>query len=300
MEKEKNKYTGKTVVIIILVVLVIGLVGYICYDKFIIKSNNNLNKQNTTSKVKKESKKEKLDINSRLVQTLYRKVSDESEADENFGYSYFWKDEQNDSSNNAVVGKLPEDYYVKDASELSKMAYVGYNLGEAKKELVVCTGNNLPQNTVSKNINGNNITLHSGCDQTYNNNATFTYSYSKNEIERIYKDLYGNDATLDTSIVIPLNQYHVENYVYDEKLDKYVLYYIVGGGIQGSGGFTTKLEKAVRTNDEVKIYEKVKLEYYEENDSEAKNPLYKEATYIYTFKLDSDSMYTFVSRVKES
>lgn len=297
MEKEKNKSTGKIVVIIILVVLVIGLVGYICYDKFIIKSNNSTDKQSVSSKVKKENKDEELDINSRLVQTLYNKVSGENTTP---NYSLFWKDEQKDLTTSSIEEQFPKDYYVKDASELSKMAYVGYNLSEAKKELIVCTGTDLPQNTVSKNINGSSITLHSGCDKTYNSNATTTYSYSKNEIERIYKDLYGNDAVFDTSIVIPLNQYHIENYVYDEKLGKYVIYYLEGGGMQGPGGFTTKLEKAVRTNDEVKIYEKVKLEYYDENDSESKNSLYKEETYIYTFKLDNDSMYTFVSRVKES
>ncbi len=292
MEKGKKKSTGKTVTIVILIILLFGSFGYIGYDKFYVKENSS-----TTSKKEELSKEkeEKLDIHSRLVQTLYKKVS--SENMENPNYYLFWKDY---GKFDAYKGELPTDYLVNNSTELSKMAYVGYNLNSAKRDIVECSS--LTSTRITKIINGNELAMHSECDQEFysDNVPTITYAFSKNEVERVYKDLFGEENPLDTSIIISMDAFNAENYIYNEDLDKYVLYQIEGGGTGGPGGFTTKLEKAIRKNNEIKIYEKVKLEYYDSSDSEVKNPLYNESIYVYTFKQDSDNMYTFVNRIKEN
>ena len=68
MEKEK-KSKGSLVVIIILIILLLGACAYIGYDKFFVKKDNQVSNINENKGV------EKLDVNSRLVQSLYNRVS---------------------------------------------------------------------------------------------------------------------------------------------------------------------------------------------------------------------------------
>ncbi len=56
MEEEKNKSTGKTVIIIILIVLLLGLILYICYDKKLFFNTND-----KVSEQKEDTDKEKYD-----------------------------------------------------------------------------------------------------------------------------------------------------------------------------------------------------------------------------------------------
>ena len=87
MENKKQNSTGKTVAIIILVGLLVCSLGYIAYDKFLYNAT-----EEETNKEETSNKKENLDVNSRLVHGLYRKVSTGETSKDNssctFNYMY--------------------------------------------------------------------------------------------------------------------------------------------------------------------------------------------------------------------
>ena len=66
---EKEKKSKGSLVVIILIILLLGSCAYIGYDKFFVKKDNQVSNNNENKGV------EKLDVNSRLVQSLYNRVS---------------------------------------------------------------------------------------------------------------------------------------------------------------------------------------------------------------------------------
>ena len=86
IEEKKKSKKGIVFLVIVLVLIILGLVGYIAYDKGIIdlgqkEGNNNINVEKTSNK------EQELDVDSRLVQNLYKSVTTGSEpCDKNWIY----------------------------------------------------------------------------------------------------------------------------------------------------------------------------------------------------------------------
>ena len=80
---EKQKSTGKTVIIIILLLALIASCGYIGYDIFLKEEGNTATSEESKEPNQEEQTKE-LELNNRLVQNLYREVGSGDE------YGIYW------------------------------------------------------------------------------------------------------------------------------------------------------------------------------------------------------------------
>ena len=291
MEKGKKKNMRLIVFLVLLILIILGLVGYICYDKKLIFNDNKA--VSTSNKLEKE---QNLDINSRLVQTLYNSVTSRDE----FCFKY------------SIYGKVQDDDYIVDeVSEKDKMALVKHNLKNNYYETVSCTDVNVPD-TLSINVNGNDINYYSSCSVDPNADQStpieqrfIEKEYSKEYVETIYKSLFGKDAKLDTNV--PITSYGPEVYVYNKDIDSYIKYAFAGGGTCGPVKYKDKIEKAVLKGDTLKIYEKTDVttgpdDTYDSNGNLLKHEDATTSTnyHVYTFLRESDGMYKFVSRIKES
>lgn len=284
MEKEK-KVNGKIVVIIILSVLLLAAVSYIGYDILFVKEESSIGNQKS-NKNRKSTKEKELDIHSRLVQTLYHKVT----SDEN-GWTIFWR--YADAGVNYSHGDLSlTDFNINNASEEVKMKLVELNLKDAEKQWIECSTANIPKQVDVYR----SVCYANELDITHNGSQ---YGYTKSYVESIYKELYGTHAELDTSVDIYTDMNTVGKLVYINSLDMYVFYQTEGGGTSGPGGYSTKISKATSNGKTIKIEQAVtKTEY--QDDSSPISPIISNYTLVYTFRLDSDGMYNFISRVKES
>ena len=279
MEKEK-KSKGSLVVIIILIVLLLGACAYIGYDKFFLKKDNQVNDNNENKGV------EKLDVNSRLVQSLYNRVSIGELKKEVGKCGIFMYD-------------YDKDFYASTAEEKNKMQFVGNLLTPSKQNEYVGDESLIPdtipnydyyESVISSNKNYGGYKIE--------------YYYDRSYIENLYKEIFGSNAKLDTSVVIEVGEYKAELYHYIPSIDKYVLY-INTLGVGGTCGPWTKdisLQKATKDGNKLKIYE-TETEFIMGDASDSGDRKYEVSSknnYVYTFELEDDGMYKFVSRVKEN
>ena len=276
MGEKKTKSTGKTVAIAILSILLVGAVGFIGYDKFIIKEDST---QSTNNKEKNTSKEE-IDINSRLVQSLYEKVSIEKKE----GLCY-----------NGLFHEGSDKIYANKMSNKEKMILVGNSLLNSRKKIIDCNSN-IPDSQ------GNEGYLFSACYLNNKNNTyEYQYAYEKDYIESVYKNIFGTKENFDTSE--PIN-----NYYYNETLNEYVEY-LTEGGMESTCGdndsTSLTLKKAFKTSSEIKLVELVNYTKREDGPDGISETIDDIVTktdynYVYTFKLEDDGMYSFYSRIKES
>lgn len=262
----------KNIITIVLALLLLATCSYIIYDKVFYKEREtNVEANNKNDKT--EVKEEQLDINSRLVQSLYNKVVSANDNGKYWMYDYHLN--KNETT----------DYFVSKSDEKTKMNLVGNNLNNNKTTIIECD-NSIP-NTVKIDGYDYKSACYARSEGAYGYIPT---SYEKSYVEMIYKDLFGNDAKLDTSIDIQFAMYAPEMYHYIESIDKYVLYVAEGGGTSATT-YSGMVTKAIKLGNKLKITEKVTVTDPEET---------KNYNYVYTFKLEDDEMYTFVSREKES
>ncbi len=282
MEQKSNK--GLIIVLVMFIIICLGLIGYIAYDNGMLAKIMNKSdvKEEKKESVKKEEAKE-LDINSRLVQSLYNQVSKENEKPTWYA---FW--EYNDA----------ENFDIASTTDLVKMQLVGKNIKESNKVSINCNDYNI-LDTVADGSYSACFTQKEGTPY-YNPNTIIEYGYSKKYIEMVYQDLFGNEYNVDTSIPIYLDTYKGKSLQYNQEADMYIFYMMETGGAAGPGGYTTKLSQAVKDDKEIKIYEIV--EKYDEIENSSNNEVKVSETFtnVYTFKLDSDGMYFYVSKVKEA
>ena len=285
MEEKKQ---GKTLVVALVLFILTTLVacGYIVYDKVLTKDNNT--KEVNT---KKEDTKE-LDINSRLVQSLYRKVKPAGEeGDCRLGWNY---DEHHEFG--------ADDFNASSAKEEIKMRIVSQNLLENEKEEYPCDDS-------AKNISNINIPGRiNECTGKYSDNSigaeprSYYKYYNKDYIEAVYKDIFGSDAKLDTSVPLETDGFGIESYYYVNELNQYILYPVEGGGTCGPDGYSEKLLKAEKKNGSIKIYANWIYKHYGKKANDEINYDDEKVTktrVVYTFKLEDDGAYSFVSRVRE-
>ncbi|MBQ3469118.1 MAG: hypothetical protein IJH18_03620 [Bacilli bacterium] len=290
--EEKKKGKGLVVFVVILILIILGLVGYILYDKGIILSPKEEPKVEK-EEVKKEEKEE-LDIDSRLVQYLYNMVTEDSNEGCIAGWE-FWpaiESETNKDGDEVAVEKnyifSNEDYNLIDTNLL------GRNLNSNEKYRI--DSKDVPK------IDGR---------YNYDINAYFTekdinyistYYYTKRYVETVYKQVFGKQAKLDTSKSIQIapsldRAKGLEELFYDKKTERYYPYYLLHGEIGIStciGSQKNKLTRAVKDKDVIKLYQDVSTITGVEPNTQT-----EEYKYIYTFELDDDGMYKFVSREKE-
>ena len=245
------------VLVIIFFLTTVGSVSYICYDNFINK--------NITNEVEKDTDNDtivELDINSRLVQTLYNKVVLSGDS----YYKYFMYDSDN--------------YVVSDASEESKLTLAYFNL--TNKNFVDIGIEELNNTVLIPGFSDYHIL------NVVNNTVSFI---PYNSLLVAYQDLFGSDVTIDKSVPVSIDSYGGIYYVYNESLDGYVPYMRISGETSASY-YTGSVVRAEKSNKEIVVYEEVKEIYYDDTEI-------NHATYVYTFNIDDDGLYSFVSRVKE-
>ncbi len=263
-----------TSVIVALLAIAAG-VSYILF-KDDIRTTNNKEKVDPDT-VETSSSIETLDINSRLVQSLYNKVV----LKDNSYYKYFMY-ENNDN------------YIVSQASEMSKLTLAYQNLKE--DELSNVSIANLPTTMVITGYTYSSLGLsyHTLCrGDVWGLDDNYVSFFTYDALLLAYRDLFGNNIVIDKSIPIKTDPYGVKYYIYNETLDGYIPYIIEGGRVSGSY-FNSKVTKAVKYDNQIIIYEEV-TQVPLDSSIKVSEP----TTYVYTFNIDNDNMYSFVSRIKE-
>lgn len=256
------------VLVIILFFTTIASVGYSWYD-FFNQESESVEEQNNAD--------EELDINSRLVQSLYGKVV----LDDDTNYKYFMY-ENNDN------------YIVSDASSSSKLTLAYFNLKATDVRTLSSDISDLSSLSQTNTISGLDYSYVLD-NEEFDNGVRSYYTVSfipYDKMNNSYRDLFGDDAVIDKSIPIKTDYYNVRYYIYNETLDGYVPYITEGGGTSGSY-FIGKVAKAIKSDKEILIYEFVE-EVPLGDGIEGASP----STYVYTFQVEDDG-YTFVSRIKE-
>lgn len=264
MDSVKEKKKSSSGLIVLVVILLIGLLatsGYIVYDKVIANKETKNNDKEQEKIVDTSEKEEVLDIDNPYIQSLYYKVTANSE---NFSTNWMFPE----NKDNIIISEMDEKY---------KMNLVGINLRRDSELYVSCS--DVPEKQE---------TSYSAC--LPGSNTYSTKKIAKTEIERVYKDLFGKNAELDTSASINLRQINVEKYYYVASIDAYVLYTLAGGGTTATKKIGS-LTKAVKINDEIKLYEELAITI-----EGIQQPSEK---YIYTFKQDDENHYYFYSLEKE-
>ena len=288
----ENKKQGKGLVValVMFIIICLGLIAYILYDKGIILEKEEVTKQEITEKKTEQVKEKELDINSRLVKSLYNKVYNGDKYQEGCYMNYIYA--------HGEIGKY-SDFIVDTATEKEKMVIVGLNINEKEQTYIDCSQyeSQIPdvQGEVHRSICRNNKD---------HNTSDLEVTYSKEYIESVYKDIYGQDAKLDTTVPIEMSVVGVERYYYVPAINKYVKYVVEGGGTCGPNGNTEKLVKATSNGNEVLIYAEVDEITYEANAQGVyviEDTYKKENKYVvvYKFQKEEDGMYSFVSRTKE-
>lgn len=243
-------------------------VCYIVSENFL---TNNLS-TNQTEEVSNNQNEEELDIDSMLVEYLYSKVVLNGES-----YVKYFMYEDNDN------------YIVSEASEESKLTLAYNNL--KSKDFAYVSTDTLEETMVIPGYTYSDYSLGYHTLDTENGYTTF---FSYDSLLLAYKDLFGEDETFDKDEIIKTDAYMIKYYVYNEELDGYVPYVTEGGGTSSSY-FSGKISKAIKSNNKILIYENVE-EISLDSNTNVSNP----TVYIYTFNIDDDGMYSFISRVKAS
>ncbi len=266
--KESSK--GKNIVIVLLFLVILCLGGFIVYTNTNLFQQVQSGEKQTNQEEENQTDEKEIDINSRLVQTLYKSVTDSKGMTKDFIISPHW---MYSSQDKILVSSMEEE---------SKMSLVYINLPWNAFSHVDCKSEGIDASKVIDNIS------YGSCLPNESETSDYYNAISKEEVENVYYKLFGTSKKIDTSIPINTTGGKSVVYVYIPQLNQYIRYFfITGGAIQGE--VTAKITRAVQKEDQLQIYEQVTttgLENQEEN-------------YIYTFKLEKDGMYTFYSREKQ-
>ena len=256
------------VFVVIFFLTTVAGVSYFCYDNFFkvdseTKDDTSVEENSTEEKNNKE---ETLDVDSRLVQSLYNKVG-----------------LVDDSSNRYEVYRKSDNILVSEMSDEDKLALVYTNL--LSYSFQTLPNENLDQEIITNNSN-------------YNSNYQLlltSYGHINfipfSDVELKFKELFGQDATFSKESIIREDSDSLRIYVYNNNLNGYVEYTNVGG-IEGRISYKGRVVSAKRSDKNITITEEVTAVPPEGSPTTVGN-------YVYTFNIDDDGMYSFVSRIKE-
>ena len=272
MTKKKHRRNHK-IDIVTFLVIVLGFV-IVIYGFSYIKLGELESNASLISKAETNSNGEKveevdlpitnLDVTDSLVNELYNRV-----VSSDLKNRYWMYGDYSD-----------KDLIIKNVSEPIKMNFVGYNL--AKSGIigtpVVCDANIPDVYLNAKSVCSLNKA---------GNNTIAPVGYKREDIENIYKNLYGDDSVIDYTQPLYISSNITEVYYYVEALDMYVNYFNAQN-ILADTNYTSVITKATRDQKEIKIYEDV---------MNGLNGI--KSKYVYTFEIENNK-YVFVSRIKES
>lgn len=253
-------------------VIITCCLGYIVYEK----NNGTLASWSTHQQEENAMQDGPLDIHSRLVTSLYNKV----------------KSHQGSCLSTWVFGR--NEFDLNTTKEENKMRIVSNNLSEGARIRINC-GNGSQDPIVSKIPNkiGNNT---SACEQSRTYGESFDeFGYKREYIEALYKELFGSKQKLDTSEEIPIVASSFGYLIYVESLDMYIFYPVITGFTCGTID-QFELVSAEKVGNEIRLSEKYIMSDMQDDGTVKK----QELKFMYTFKLESDGMYSFVSRKKVS
>lgn len=255
---EKQKSTGKTVIIIVLLLALIASCGYIGYDMFLKEEGNTTTSEENKEPNQEEQTKE-LELNNRLVQNLYREVGSGDE------YGIYWMYNDIENQDKIDIQSMPE---------INKMELVFVNIRQTDIDGVSCY--NVPEMP--------------DVGQCFENQGT--EMIAREVVEETYRKLYGSTASLDLNTIMYTDSNGVGRYVYIESLDAYVLYTIQAGG-SSAATYQRQLTRAEQIGNQIKLYETLTISslYDETQQPTTEN-------YIYTFEMDTDGMYNYITREK--
>jgi len=243
-DKKKNKKIGKWFIIALIAIIIMVSIGALIF--YVAKTLNSSKKESTV-----ETGPVILDVNNRLVQSLYYKVHDFH------SYSPYW----------IYSGESVNMIASLSTKAKNSLAYL--NLKNSDFYEVDC-------NSVPKTIEGYpNFSCVNGKN-----------AISRNDFLRAHRDLYGAASEVDTDIVIKANPVETKVYVYVSNIDSYVLY---SNGKEGrtESKYDYQLTKAEKNDNFIKIYESIAYE--------SATGTQKHITYVYTFKMEDDNLYTYYS-----
>lgn len=202
-----------------------------------------------------------LDTNSRLVQSLYTSVHD-FKAD-----SPYWMYEGETSTS------------ISSMTESNKMVLAYLNL-KASDFLEPDDCSKLPQTSYYGKLVCSNKTM-----------------ILREDVERSYKEVFGDGVTMSTSINIRANPKD-EVYVYHAESDSYYLYSSATSSSSEKFSKTYKYNynvyKAEKVGDTIRIYEELTVEKVATGEIENRSQ------YLYTFVLAGDDMYSYTNIEKIS
>ncbi len=197
-----------------------------------------------------------LNVDSRVVEVLYHKVHDVRSKNP------FWMYQ---NENNDLVSYMTEG---------AKMSLVYLNLKETDFSTVDCS-------IAPSSVNGY---------ANYQCSQTTTNQIARENVERVFKELFGFTASINTSAVMRINSTGSLMYVYVTSLDAYVLYSNQIEEPDTSVTYQYELSKAVKTvTNDIQLYETILAE---DTSSNVKT----EMEYVYTFRLDNDGLYNYYRR----
>ena len=252
---EKQKSTGKTVIIIVLLLALIASCGYIGYDMFLKEEGNTTTSEENKEPNQEEQTKE-LELNNRLVQSLYREVGSSD--------GMYWMYNGLDNLDKINIQSMPE---------INKMDLVYVNIRQTDIEVISCY--NVPEMP--------------DVGQCFEEQGT--QMISREVVEETYRKLYGSTASLDLNAIMYTDFNNVGRYVYIESLDAYVLYTIAAGG-SSAATYQKQLTKAEQIGNQIKLYETITITPFDETQQPTTE------NYIYTFEMDTDGMYNYITREK--
>lgn len=254
---KNNRWKGILTVFFFLTTLV--SVGYICYENFfeVYSEPKNSIEKTEENYSEEKAKNTELDVNSRLVQSLYNKVGLSKNS-----YDRYKIYESNDN------------LLVKEMSDEDKLALVYTNLPSYSFDIV-------PNHNLQQAISSYQIVL----------SPDWANFISYDDINLEFRRLFGYDETFSKDSIIRADSASLQCYIYNSSLDGYILYSTVGG-IEAPISYQGRIVSANKNEKEITITEEVSATPPEGNPSIV-------GIYVYTFHIDDDGMYSFVSRIKE-
>ena len=261
----------KNILIVILGLVIIGLGGVIFYQNNKKVTKTNVVKDNNSSK-----EEEVLDVNGRVVMDLYNEVVISGDS-----FNKYWYFENNDN------------YLVENASEESKMALLYHNLKQSDFKSGNHVDSGVPLTVKVKNFYRNNEeeAFLAKQDTQIAGDYYISSQIDYDKVNLLYKKIFGSDKAVDKSIPMQISNFG-GFYIYNDTVKAYILYLEETGGTSMTE-YRGTVTKAIKNKDSIVITEKVELV------DTANNSVTEVGSYNYTFKKDTDTMYSFVSRIKE-
>ena len=236
----KKKADGKFKMILIAAIVVVIIIGVVVYSM--------LSKP-------KEATTVELDVNSRLVQSLYVTVHDFKSS------SPYWMYQNENSSN------------ISSMTEVNKMVLTYLNLKGVDFQAVDdCSSLTQSLQDYGKLVCGDRTRI------------------DREDVQRSYSEIFGDGAQITTATAMKVDSKY-ETYVYDGTIDAYLLYTRAtetDKPTKTSFNYDYNIYKAEKTGDIIQIYESLEV-------TNSSGGVELTTKYRYTFEFGDDMLYSYTN-----